>query len=108
MDLIDRIELLGRVISSIAGQQGNTNTEDMQTSMPRVVFEPTIQVFERAKKFHAFDRVAKVIGAFTPVGFKYTVSQKNGYHFRSFIYKYVFLETEKIRSESCKTAGFLY
>jgi hypothetical protein len=26
--------------------------------MPRVGFEPTIQVFQRAKTFHALDRVA--------------------------------------------------
>jgi hypothetical protein len=29
--------------------------------MPRVGFEPTIQVFERAKKFHFLDRTATVI-----------------------------------------------
>jgi hypothetical protein len=33
-----------------------------QTSMPRVGFEPTIPVFERAKTVHALDRVATVIG----------------------------------------------
>jgi hypothetical protein len=30
--------------------------------MPRVGFEPTIPVFERAKKFHALDGAAIVIG----------------------------------------------
>jgi hypothetical protein len=30
--------------------------------MPRVGFEPTIQVFERAKAIHALDRAATVIG----------------------------------------------
>jgi hypothetical protein len=30
--------------------------------MPRVRFEPTIPVFERAKKDHALDRAATVIG----------------------------------------------
>jgi hypothetical protein len=30
--------------------------------MPRVGFELTIPVFERAKKFHALDRAATVIG----------------------------------------------
>jgi hypothetical protein len=30
--------------------------------MPQVGFEPTIQVFERAKKIHVLDRVAAVIG----------------------------------------------
>jgi hypothetical protein len=35
--------------------------------MPRVVFELTIPVFERAKTVHAFDRAAKVIGLFCPI-----------------------------------------
>jgi hypothetical protein len=30
--------------------------------MPRVGFEPTIPVFERAKIFHALDRAATMIG----------------------------------------------
>jgi hypothetical protein len=30
--------------------------------MPRVGFEPTIPVFERAKTVHALDRAAAVIG----------------------------------------------
>jgi hypothetical protein len=30
--------------------------------MPRVAFEPTIRVFERAKTVHALDREATVIG----------------------------------------------
>jgi hypothetical protein len=30
--------------------------------MPRVRFEPTIPVFERAKTFHALDRAATAIG----------------------------------------------
>jgi hypothetical protein len=34
----------------------------MQTSMPRVEFEPMIPVFERAKIFHALDRSVTVIG----------------------------------------------
>jgi hypothetical protein len=33
-----------------------------QTSMPRVGFEPTTPVFERAKTVHALDSVAFVIG----------------------------------------------
>jgi hypothetical protein len=33
-----------------------------QTSMPRVGFEPTIPVFERAKTVHALDRAATLIG----------------------------------------------
>jgi hypothetical protein len=30
--------------------------------MPQVVFEPTIQVFERTKKVHALDRAATGVG----------------------------------------------
>jgi hypothetical protein len=33
-----------------------------QTSMPRVGFEPTIPVFERAKRVHALDRAVIEIG----------------------------------------------
>jgi hypothetical protein len=33
--------------------------------MPRVGFEPTIQVFEKAKTVHAQDRVATVISSVT-------------------------------------------
>jgi hypothetical protein len=33
-----------------------------QVFMPRVEFEPTIPVFERAKTVHALDRAATVIG----------------------------------------------
>jgi hypothetical protein len=36
--------------------------------MPRVVFEPTIPVFERAKTFHALDRAATMIGEFSTTG----------------------------------------
>jgi hypothetical protein len=32
--------------------------------MPRVGFEPTISEFEQAKKIHALDRAATVIGSF--------------------------------------------
>jgi hypothetical protein len=39
-----------------------TQNKVTQTSMPRVGFEPTIPVFERAKMVHALDRVANVIG----------------------------------------------
>jgi hypothetical protein len=41
-----------------------TQEKRRQTSMPRVGFEPTIPVFERAKTFHATDRAATVIGQF--------------------------------------------
>jgi hypothetical protein len=37
-------------------------TAQTQTSMPRVGFEPTIPVFERAKTVHALDRAVIVIG----------------------------------------------
>jgi hypothetical protein len=33
--------------------------------MPRVGFEPTTPVFESAKRVHALDRAATVIGAIT-------------------------------------------
>jgi hypothetical protein len=75
------VGLLGRQIGCVA-ERHNTNTEDTQTSMPRVVFEPTIQVLERAKKFHALDRAANVIGAFTFAGFKFMEGLKNDDHFR--------------------------
>jgi hypothetical protein len=35
-----------------------TQNKRTQTTMPRVGFEPTIPVFERAKAVHALDRVA--------------------------------------------------
>jgi hypothetical protein len=36
--------------------------------MPRVEFEPTIPVFERAKTVHALDRAATVIGLLYSLG----------------------------------------
>jgi hypothetical protein len=39
-----------------------TQNKGKQTSMPRVGFEFTIPVFERAKTVHALDRAATVIG----------------------------------------------
>jgi hypothetical protein len=39
-----------------------TQNKRTQTSMPRVGFEPTIPVFERAKTVHALDQVVTVIG----------------------------------------------
>jgi hypothetical protein len=41
-----------------------TQNKRTHTSMPRVGFEPTIQVFERAKSVHAIDRVATGTGVF--------------------------------------------
>jgi hypothetical protein len=41
-----------------------TNNKCRQTTMARVVLEPTIPVFERAKTFHALDRAATVIGTY--------------------------------------------
>jgi hypothetical protein len=38
-----------------------TQNNRTQTSIPRVSFEPTIPVFERAKIVHALDRAATVI-----------------------------------------------
>jgi hypothetical protein len=42
-----------------------------QTLMPRVAFEPTIAMFERAKTVHALDRAATVIGSSCVTGEKY-------------------------------------
>jgi hypothetical protein len=39
-----------------------------QTSAPRVGFEPTIPVFERAKTVHSLDRATIVIGHYISVG----------------------------------------
>jgi hypothetical protein len=39
-----------------------TQNKRTQTSMPRVAFEPTNPVFERAKTVHALDRAVTVIG----------------------------------------------
>jgi hypothetical protein len=39
-----------------------TQNKRTQISMPRVGFEPTIPVFERAKTVHDLDRAATVIG----------------------------------------------
>jgi hypothetical protein len=41
-----------------------TQNKRTQTSMPRVGFEPTIPVFERAKTVHALDRMAAVISRY--------------------------------------------
>jgi hypothetical protein len=40
-----------------------TQNKRKYTSMPRVEFEPTIPVFERAKTIHALDRAASVFGS---------------------------------------------
>jgi hypothetical protein len=42
--------------------QPQTHNKRIQTSMPRVGFEPMIPVFERAKTVHALDNAATVIG----------------------------------------------
>jgi hypothetical protein len=42
-----------------------TQNKRTQTSMPRVGFESTIPVFERAKAVHALDLAAIVIGIFS-------------------------------------------
>jgi hypothetical protein len=43
--------------------------------MPRVEFEPTISVFERAKRIHALDRADTLIGAvkYTKLNFNDTL-----------------------------------
>jgi hypothetical protein len=47
-----------------ASRKAATYTQNKltETSMPRMGFEPTIPVFERAKTVHASDRAATVIG----------------------------------------------
>jgi hypothetical protein len=48
------VGLLGRTVQ--------TQNKRTQTSMPRVGFETTTPVSERAKKVHALDRAVTVIG----------------------------------------------
>jgi hypothetical protein len=66
------VGLLGRGISpsQVRYLHMTTQTQNkrVQTSMPRVVFEPTIPVFKWTKTVHALDRAATVIGPchFTP------------------------------------------
>jgi hypothetical protein len=50
-----------------------THRINTQTSMPRLGFEPTIPVFERAKRVHALDRAATVIGNETSTWHKYKI-----------------------------------
>jgi hypothetical protein len=63
------VGLLGREISPSEGRYlhrtKQTQNKRGQTSMPRVGFEPTMSVFERAKTFHASDRAATVSGTDT-------------------------------------------
>jgi FAD synthase len=61
-----------RGISPSLGRYRTTQTQNkrIQTSMPRVGFEPTIPAFERAKAVHALDRVATVIGQMFLYSFK--------------------------------------
>jgi hypothetical protein len=42
--------------------KAQTQKKRTQTSLPRVGFEPTIPVFERAKTVQALDRAATVLG----------------------------------------------
>jgi hypothetical protein len=49
------------VARPLATQDNTTQNKRTQTSMPRVGFEATITVFERAKTVHALDRAATVI-----------------------------------------------
>jgi hypothetical protein len=63
------VGLLGRGISPSQGrylhtEQHKTQNKRTQTSMPRVGFEPTTPVFERAKTDHALDGAATVIGTY--------------------------------------------
>jgi hypothetical protein len=60
------VGLLGWGISPSQGRYLHTEQHKQnkrtQTSMPQVVFEPTIPAFERAKTIHALDGTATVIG----------------------------------------------
>jgi hypothetical protein len=61
------VGLLGRGISSSEGRYLHRTTQIQntrtQTSVPRMGFEPTISVFERAKTVHALDRASTVTGS---------------------------------------------
>jgi hypothetical protein len=52
---------VSRPLPTLRTQTLNKRT---QTTMPRVGFEPTTPVFERAKTVHALGRAATVIGIF--------------------------------------------
>jgi hypothetical protein len=60
------VRLLGRGISPLQGRylhtEQQTQNKRTQISMPRVRYEPTTLMFERAKTVHAIDRAATVIG----------------------------------------------
>jgi hypothetical protein len=43
-------------------RRAQTQNKGKQTSMPRMGYEPTTPVFERAKTVHALDRAATAIG----------------------------------------------
>jgi hypothetical protein len=69
MIILQTVGLLGRVISSSQGRYLNTgqqkhriNTNTHQTSMPCVVFEPTIPASRRAKAIYALDDSVTVTG----------------------------------------------
>jgi hypothetical protein len=50
-----------------AQTHNNSHTHTHQISLPEVVFEPMIPVFERTKTVHALDRAATVIGVWTAI-----------------------------------------
>jgi hypothetical protein len=82
------VALNGRCTSPSQGRYLHTGQRkhriNTQTSMPRVGFEPTIPVFERAKTVHAIDRRATAIGLiqyYAPklfAGVRATFSNKTG------------------------------
>jgi hypothetical protein len=68
------VGLLGRRISLSQGRYLRTEqptNKRTQISMFRVGFQPTIPVFEQAKRVHALDRAATVIGIFGPTKDEY-------------------------------------
>jgi hypothetical protein len=56
-----------------------TQNKRTQTSMPRVGFEPTAPVFERAKTVHALDRAATVISTRSCYDTKFCSAGYGGY-----------------------------
>jgi hypothetical protein len=70
------VGLLGRGISpskAATYTQNNIHNKRTQTCMPRVGFEPTVLVFERAKTAHIVERAATVIGEPLKLGKKNSI-----------------------------------
>jgi hypothetical protein len=61
-----------------------TRDQPVKTSMPQVGFKPLIPVFEPAKRVHALDRVATVIG-----GYCASCTEMLGSYIRQFNYNFL-------------------